>query len=267
MKNQAKEFTDTSGQTMPMVSLITATYNAEKYLDACISSVLNQEYKNFEYIIIDGGSTDKTVTIIKQYEAELAYWVSEPDKGIYDAWNKGLARAKGDWIAFIGADDLLYPDALSVYVNHILQHPNQYELEFISSRLELINEDLSLISVVGTPWVWQHFKRQMNTWHVGAFHARHLFDKYGFFNTLYKVSGDYELLLRPKDKLITSYIDHITAKMRVGGISNLMLSTASYETYHAKMKNGAVSILKGQVLRIIDQIRLLVRRTTRWKNF
>lgn len=89
------------------VSVVTVCYNAVKSIEETMLSVLNQSYKNIEYIIIDGGSTDGTVDIIKKYADRLAYWVSEPDKGIYDAMNKGIAFATGDYLYFLGADDTL----------------------------------------------------------------------------------------------------------------------------------------------------------------
>ena len=248
--------TFTSPDDLPLVSIITAVYNAENYLADCIVSVLSQSYKNFEYILIDGGSTDDTVNIIKQYQHKLAYWSSEPDKGIYDAWNKGLAVAKGEWIAFVGADDLLYPDALQTYMEHIIVHPKRYELEFVSSRIQLIKDDLSFVRIVGAPWDWDRFKLDMITWHVGCLHSKRLFETYGLFNSMYRTSGDYELLLRPKDKLITSFVDKVTVRMRVGGISNRMLYTAIKETYHAKVQNKVVSPLHGWVFTYIDNIRV-----------
>lgn len=244
----------------PQVTVITAVYNAEKYLDDCIQSILNQNYKGFEYIIIDGGSTDGTVDIIKKYQDQLGYWVSEPDQGVYDAWNKGLSMAKGKWIAFVGADDLLYPDALQTYMQHITTHPKQDELEFISSRIEWVNEDLSLIRVVGDAWSWDRFRKEMCTWHVGCFHSMDLFKKYGVFDPAYKVSGDYELLLRPKDELVTSFIDHITVRMRIGGVSSKHLYKALDETFRAQIKNGAISFIRGRLLSIVGKLRLLKSR-------
>ncbi len=92
----------------PRFSIITVTYNAVDYLEKTVLSVLSQSYPEIEYLIIDGGSTDGTVDIIKQYEAGLAYWVSEPDKGIYDAMNKGLQRATGDYVWFMNAGDTIH---------------------------------------------------------------------------------------------------------------------------------------------------------------
>ena len=94
-------------QNNPKISIITVVYNGEEFLEETVLSVLNQSYKNIEYIIIDGGSTDGTVDIIKKYEDEIDYWVSEADKGIYDAMNKGIDVATGEWINFINAGDKL----------------------------------------------------------------------------------------------------------------------------------------------------------------
>ena len=92
----------------PTFSIITITYNAERWLERTILSVLSQSYPNIEYILIDGASKDKTVEIIKQYESGIASWISEPDKGLYDAMNKGLRRATGDYVWFLNAGDTLY---------------------------------------------------------------------------------------------------------------------------------------------------------------
>jgi glycosyltransferase involved in cell wall biosynthesis len=92
---------------LPLISIITVTYNAEKTLDYTIQSVINQNYSNLEYIIIDGGSTDNTLEIIRRYDKHISYWKSEPDKGIFDAMNKGIDAANGDWVIFLGAGDLL----------------------------------------------------------------------------------------------------------------------------------------------------------------
>lgn len=94
------------------ISIITVSYNAAKTIEQTIQSVVNQTYDNIEYIIIDGGSTDGTVDIIKKYEDKIAYWVSEPDKGIYDAMNKGILKASGEYIYFLGADDWLYNESV-----------------------------------------------------------------------------------------------------------------------------------------------------------
>ena len=95
----------------PLISIITVVYNGEKYLEETIQSVINQTYDNVEYIIIDGGSTDGTVDIIKKYEDQIDYWVSEKDTGMYNALNKGFSCAQGDYLGWLNADDTLFPNA------------------------------------------------------------------------------------------------------------------------------------------------------------
>src|SRR5688572_4810851 len=95
-------------QSAPLLSIITVVYNGEQLLEKTILSILNQTYTNIEYLIIDGRSKDRTVDIIKKYENKISYWVSEPDKGIYDAMNKGMNAAKGDYIWFINAGDVIH---------------------------------------------------------------------------------------------------------------------------------------------------------------
>lgn len=239
-----------------LISVIIAVFNSEAYLEQCINSVLKQNYRNFELIIIDGNSSDASISIIKKYQQDIAFWVSEPDKGIYDAWNKGLQVAKGEWIVFIGADDVLHLDAFSLYINHINAHPNRHKLEFVSSLIELVNADLSHVRIVGAQWVWNEFRVRMSTWHVGCFHSRHFFSKYGIFDPSYKVSGDYELLLRPQSHLIASFLPLVLVQMRTGGVSARRLWKAVDETYRAKVSNTGFPKWKAFLLIIVDKLRV-----------
>lgn len=142
----------------PLVTIITSTFNAVSELENSIKSVIAQSYPNVEYIIIDGGSTDGTLEIIKKYEKNISIIISEKDNGIYDAWNKDLSLATGDWIAFLGADDEYLPDAILNYVNHI-EKLNIDDLDYVSSKVELINSNNKFIRVIGSPWNWKKFKR------------------------------------------------------------------------------------------------------------
>ncbi len=110
---------------LPSVSIITVVYNGEKYLEQTIQSVINQTYKNIEYIIIDGGSTDGTLDIVKQYEEHISYWVSEPDKGLYDAMNKGIGKAKGELIGMINSDDWYELDTVEIMLEAYSNHPTK----------------------------------------------------------------------------------------------------------------------------------------------
>ncbi len=119
------------------ISIITPCFNSAPYIEETIQSVLNQSYGNLEYIIVDGGSTDGTVDIIKKYEKHLAAWISEPDEGMYDAVNKGFARASGNIFYWINADDTLLPGALSTVVKAFTCHP---EINWLHGRTIRTNE-------------------------------------------------------------------------------------------------------------------------------
>ena len=145
------------------VSIITVSYNSSKTIKETIESVLNQSYQNFEYILVDGNSTDGTVEIIKSYEQKfkekgIAFkWKSEDDTGIYDAWNKGVKMADGTWIAFLGSDDVYELDAIQCYYDYI--DKNNEELNYVSSKVKIINN--KLIDKIEHKWEWNVFKKQM----------------------------------------------------------------------------------------------------------
>jgi glycosyltransferase involved in cell wall biosynthesis len=215
-----------------LVTVITAVLNASDCIAGCIESVLSQDYPNIEHIILDGGSSDDTLDVIRSYEDRLALWISEPDKGVYDAWNKGLDFARGEWIAFLGADDIYRAGAISEYMNLARRNP---DAEFLSSRAQLQHPS-GYAPVFGGPWEWPAFAKRMTTVHVGSLHRRSLFGTYGKFDDSYRIAGDFEFLLRPRDRLRTAFTPAITVTQRAGGISD---STAGlYEARRAKVHTG-----------------------------
>lgn len=220
----------------PLVSIITAVRNSGALLEKTILSIVSQRYENFEYIIIDGASTDGSIEIIKKYQNAIDYWISEPDQGIYEAWNKGLLVSKGDWIGFVGAGDTYYKDAIENYINGILK-TGEKNLEYISSKNDLIAGKDKVIRTIGSKWEWKRFKKYMNVAHVGSLHHKSLFQKYGYFDPSYNICGDYEFLLRPRENLIAGYIDKVTTRMRSGGISHNS-DQALKEAMRAKIITG-----------------------------
>ena len=220
----------------PKISIITASFNSEKTISDCINSILNQSYDNIEYIVIDGGSTDKTVEIIKNYillfKGKLK-WISESDKGIYDAWNKGLKLVSGDWISFIGSDDIFFKDAVADYVNVINNDP---DINFISSKVQIVNNNLNPLRIDGKPWSLQ-MRTHCCISHVGSFHHKSLFYQKGLFNTEYLIAGDYDFLLRCYDIIKPFYMPTLTVKMRIGGISDRHILKIAKETLKAKIEN------------------------------
>jgi len=222
----------------PLISIVTATYNAGLLLEKTIQSIRAQQYAEIEYIVIDGASTDNTLGIIDKYKDLIKYSISEPDKGIYDAWNKGVKAAKGEWISFLGAGDEYLPDAIFNYVEYINKNNNS-ELEFLSSKVDIVKNDGSRLYTIGSEWMWPKFLDYMNIAHVGSLHSKRLFDKYGLYDIKYKLVGDYELLLRAGPNLMAGYLPNTTATMLFGGMS---ISKASLkEAFKAKASTGLIS--------------------------
>lgn len=199
-----------------LISIIIATYNAEKTLQRCLESIVRQMTDACELIIIDGGSSDNTKDIITSYGSKIAYTVSEQDKGVYDAWNKGIKRAKGQWILFIGADDMLEDGALNHYATYINAHP---DLDFISAKVNYINEEGNTIAITGRMWNYNRCRINMDVTHVASLTNKDYFNRMGLFDVSYKIVGDYELLMRGGPTLRAGFLDHIVATMAIGGIS------------------------------------------------
>ncbi|WP_316796889.1 glycosyltransferase family 2 protein [Pedobacter agri] len=245
------------------ISIIIATYNSEKYLEQAILSVLNQGIQNYELIIIDAASTDLTVDIIEKYKDNISYWVSEPDKGIYDAWNKGLKHTTGEWVMFIGSDDYLLQDALAKYSNFIRNIDS--DVDYISARNQMIDSKGKEIRVKGWQWEWPLFLSEMTVSHPASLHRRRLFDQYGFFDTNYKIVGDYEFLLRPKDLLKASYMNEIILVMREGGASDSI--KAIYEHNLAAVNTGGENVFKAIFSFIITSVKVITKRILRSLGF
>jgi glycosyltransferase involved in cell wall biosynthesis len=219
----------------PTVSVVTAVFNAQDSIATCIESVLQQDYPNIEYIVVDAVSTDGTIDVLRGYDDRIDIWISEPDNGIFDAWNKGLNLAKGEWIAFLGADDAFVPGAVRRYMEVAAQLPSA---EFLSSKAKLIHPS-GYSPIFGGPWSWPACARLMTTIHVGTMHKRSLFERYGKFDTFYRIAGDYEFLLRAGAELKAGFLPELTVMQRSGGASD---STAGlYEARHAKIQRRARS--------------------------
>lgn len=227
-----------SGAT-PFFSIITAVFNGAATLQATIDSVSRQTFRDFEYLVLDGASSDGTARILDDNSSRIDYWTSEPDSGIYSAWNKGLGRARGQWIAFLGCDDVYLPDALEEYARTIASLPAA-GTHFVSSRVHLIKTG-QVVRTIGSAWSWPAFSRFMTVAHVGSMHHRSLFEVYGRFDESYRLSADYEFLLRPRSNLRTAFLDRVTARMTLGGVSNANTRLALAEQERAKRTAGGRS--------------------------
>ena len=219
----------------PLISIITATYNASKLLDITIKSIRELTYKNIEWIVVDGKSNDGTLNLLMKNVDTIDYWVSECDEGIYDAWNKGVSIARGEWIAFLGAGDIYTPNSLQLYVNAI--NSSDDKLDLMTSKIRLVNEEGMVLRVVGKAFKWSEFNKYMSIAHVGALHHRKFFEKHGLYKTKYTSSADYELLLRNGRNIKSVFIDLVTVDMLLGGVSGGYKSI--YETYLIQREYGS----------------------------
>lgn len=234
-----------------LISIIIATYNASKTLKTCLDSIVPQLCSGTELIIVDGGSKDNTNDIIKSYGDKVSVHISEPDKGIYDAWNKGVALSNGDWIMFIGADDVLLPNAVSTYLNTIKNTADIDSYDYICAHNEYVNEEGKLLKVLGEEPKWNKMRRYMAAAHVASLHNRkNLFNVIGLYNLNLKICADYELLLRKKDTLNSLFINAHIAKMKVGGMSFSI--SAINETKKIREMHHSVNALLNNILYVRD---------------
>ncbi len=207
------------------ISLITVCRNAEEYIAQCINSVLTQKYKNVEYIIIDGNSSDSTLSIIKTFKKGITTLISEKDEGIYDAMNKGIALATGDVIGILNADDFFADDTV---LERIAE-------KFVETNADIIYGNLWYVArnnlqKVIRKWISKPYTENLFQWgwmpaHPTFYARRELFQHYGDYNIDFKSAADYELMLRFMNKNTTKsvFIDYLLVKMRVGGVSNKSL--------------------------------------------
>lgn len=208
--------------TLPTITVIIAVFNRVRTLERAICSVLEQNYSNVELIVIDGGSTDGSVDVIKRYDKKILFWLSEKDRGIYDAWNKGVRNSKGDWLYFLGADDRL---ATSSTLSEVARHLAAAKARIVYGQVQLVSPGGEKLELWGTPW--ESAKRGFfvtNTIpHQGVFHHRSLFDQFGLFSHELRIAGDYEFLLRElKDAPAGAEFlpELVVTEMEIGGVSS-----------------------------------------------
>jgi glycosyltransferase involved in cell wall biosynthesis len=229
-------------ENTPLISVIIAIYNGKATLQQCLDSVTQQTYGNVELIVVDGGSTDGTVDLIAANSQKLAYWISEQDRGIYNAWNKALAQAKGDWICFLGADDFLWDEqVLARMVAQLILIPPNIRVAY--GQIMLLNNEGDTLYPVGEPWskVKERFKQAMCIPHPAVMHRRSLFMQNGDFDESFRIAGDYELLLRELKVNDAFFVRGVLMTgMRQGGVSSDPVNTllGLREVRAAQRNNG-----------------------------
>jgi glycosyltransferase involved in cell wall biosynthesis len=227
-------------------SVIIAVYNNVQTLQRCIDSFAAQNFENKELIIIDGKSTDGTVDIIRNNYANITYWESEPDRGIYHAFNKGVSHATGEWIIFLGSDDYF---CNSEVLNNVAQKLalNSNSVRLVYARVAMVCAKSEVLQIMNRSWEKSkyNFLQFCNINHQGVFHHFSLFKEKGLFDESFRYAGDYELLLRElKDNNAYFLADDVIAYVQIEGVSS---SPENYlkvykEFYRARSKNAVKGI-------------------------
>ena len=205
----------------PLVSIITASYNNSKSLQRCIDSVREQIFLRIEHLIVDGASQDGTVKILKRNADKIAWWISEPDTGIYQAWNKALMHARGDWLLFLGADDQL---STSHAIKRAVPYLNTAYPSFriVYGRINLLNASGDLLETLGAPWNDYKGKYELGRIklppHPAVFHHKSIFDQKKFDES-FRIAGDSEFLIQELKKNPALFIPETITDMTLGGIS------------------------------------------------
>jgi len=203
------------------VSIITIAYNSAETIEDTIKSVVNQGYRNIEYIIIDGGSTDDTLKIIDKYKKDISIFVSEPDKGIYDAMNKGVLNATGDIIGILNSDDIYANSSVIDDVVNTIGNKDALYADLV--YVDRVNTDKVTRRWKSGSYKSGAFKYGWMPPHPTFFVKKECYEKYGVYNLKLTSAADYECMLRMihKHKISVAYLPQIITKMRVGGQSNV----------------------------------------------
>ena len=260
------EKANTIRNNFPKVSVITVCFNSEKTLEQTICSVINQTYCNTELIIIDGGSCDNTIDIIEKYKGKITYWVSEPDSGIYNAMNKGIRVARGDYLYFLGSDDTLHDcDVLQKVVQLISLHPS----DIIYGNVIAFNKTFGYQMEEGRCLTLEQLQKGWMPPHQGMFIKTEVINKAQGFNEEYRIVSDYDLLMKClKLGATTSYTDLAIAYFNLEGTSSNEIkmiyerrqvvrkyfSSVVYGRYYL---SSAYTIMKVRIKEVVNRINML----------
>jgi len=205
----------------PRITIITVVYNGAAYLEDAISSVISQSSGHLEYVVIDGGSQDGSVDIIRQYEDQIDIWISEPDDGIYDAMNKGIRLATGDVIGILNSDDVLN-DKVIEQIAEVFR--NEPLLDFVYGFVERITTSGKVYDIAPSLSISEMEKKkfhQIPIPHGALFVKKNMFDELGFYKTDYVVNSDYDFILRLiENQKIGKKLDVAISRFRDGGLSS-----------------------------------------------
>jgi glycosyltransferase involved in cell wall biosynthesis len=234
----------------PRLSIIIATWQAARTLERSLRSVLEQNFTDWELLISDGGSTDGTVDLIRKYESHVAWWQSKVDNGIYDAWNHAIDNARGEYVTFLGADDVWHSPSILADAFAAI---GRNKFDMVTGRGILVDRRGRAYSEQGAPWHYKKVMRRMTICHPGSLHRRDLFSRYGMFDTSYRISGDYDFILRLPENLRTLHLNMALVDIADAGISRNHRWLTLCERYRAQSNCPRVGRMRA-MLNFVDKL-------------
>lgn len=237
---------------LPLISVVTVVFNAVETLEQTMLSVLKQSYPFKEYVVIDGGSTDGSVDIIKKYSPQLKYWVSEPDQGIYDAMNKGISKTSGELIGILNADDWYEPGIFSEVANRYLETGRNQVIHGLMRNFQGDN----FYNITGNSILRLRYDMIQ---HPTCFVPKKIYDTFGYFDPSYKYSGDYDLIMRyVRNGVAFSFMERVFVNFRLNGASSK--PQADKEMWRVRMKYGLISKTEGTFRLCLVPIKTILKK-------
>lgn len=228
----------------PLITIIVAVLNRTATAKQCLESIVAQDYPAKELIVMDGGSTDGTLSVLEKYRARMAYFESAPDRGIYHAWNKALGHACGEWVCFLGADDFFWSAHALTELEPFLLDAAGRGIRVVYGQVVKVDKEGSILRVEGKPWekIKWLMPHGMPLPHPGLMHHRSLFQIHGVFDDSFRIAGDYDLLLRELRKGEALHVPEVrVVGSEVGGIADSLKLLSHKEVSKARQKNGLPS--------------------------
>jgi len=234
-----------SDERAPLVSVVMATYNVADALDLTIQSILKQEFKSFEIVIADGASKDRTASLLQSMDQHFVRWISEPDRGIYDAFNKACQLVRGEWVLFMGTGDLLYDEAvLARFASAAAQVDASTEI--IYGKVQVTDPDYNNIEILNRPWAEMEGRwrggRPMIPHHQGVFHRRRLLSEDNPFDLAYPLAADSKVVFQSLARVAPVFMDSVVAFATQGGVStnfrNLLRTATEIIRVNQELNHG-----------------------------
>jgi GT2 family glycosyltransferase len=239
------------------VSVVIAVKDGARTLQRCLDSIYGQRHVRAEVLVVDADSKDGTAAILRANDARLAFYVSEPDRGLYAAWNKALPRSRGEWLCFLGCDDVFHDD---LALHDLVRSPAALgsAARVVYGKMNLVTLGGAVAQTVGRPWAETRgeFLSGFMIPHSGTLHHRSLFEIHGGFDESYRVAGDYEFVLRELKQAPAEFVDRVAADMQLGGRSGRP------DSIHATLREVARARRAHGLTRL--PVRLALALTTSW---